>query len=300
MSAQTTVLVVDDLPDNIHLVSDILKRDYRVLATTNGQQAIDILAEQDVDVILLDVMMPGMNGFEVCQSIKQDQRLANIPVVFLTALEDQDDIRKGLELGAYYYLTKPVKPSHLQAVVAAAIESFSSIKSLHKESKNLQSCITLLQQAQFDFRTLKEARNLGTFVAKAFPEPEKSVLGLTELLVNAVEHGNLGITYQDKSELTEQGLWEQEVERRLQLDEYRHRKASLTIEQDEQGIRALISDQGAGFDWQPYLNIDLTRIFDTHGRGIAMAKGLSFDLVEFLGNGSQVQVTVFKKPVQQS
>lgn len=296
MTEQTTVLVVDDLPDNIHVVSDILKQDYRVLATTDGQQAIALLAGQDVDVILLDIMMPGISGFEVCQNIKQDQRLANIPVVFLTALEDEDDVRKGLELGAYYYLTKPVKPTHLKAVVAAAIESYSSVKSLQKESKNLQNCITLLQQAQFDFRTLKEARNLGTFVAKAFPEPEKSVLGLTELLVNAVEHGNLGITYHDKSELTEQGQWEQEVERRLQLDEYRNKKASLKIEQNEQGIRALISDQGLGFDWQPYLDIDLSRIFDTHGRGIAMARGLSFDQVEFLGNGNQVQVTVFKKP----
>ena len=63
-------------------------------------------------------------------------------------------------------------------------------------------------------------------------------------------------------------------------------------------MRALISDQGDGFDWQPYLDIDLSRIFDTHGRGIAMARGLSFDQVEFLGKGNQVRVTVLKKPVQ--
>ena len=298
MTDKTTVLVVDDLPDNIHLVSDILADKYRVLATTGGPEALRILAEQQVDVILLDIMMPGMNGFEVCQRIKQDQQLANIPVVFLTALEDEEDVSKGLELGAYYYLTKPVKPSHLLAVVAAAIDSFSAIKSLQKESKNLQKCMNLLHQARFDFRTLKEARNLGTFVAKVFPEPEKSVLGLTELLVNAVEHGNLGISYQDKTELNEKGEWEQEVWRRLELAEYRDKRASLTLEQDQHEVRALISDQGDGFDWQPYLDIDLSRIFDTHGRGIAMARGLSFDQVEFLGKGNQVRVTVLKKPVQ--
>jgi len=112
-------------------------------------------------------------------------------------------------------------------------------------------------------------------------------------MINAVEHGNLGITYEEKSHLTGQGTWEQQVEHRLAQSEYMDKIAVVQLQRDEQETRVTITDQGAGFDWQNYLEMDPARAFDTHGRGIAMANALSFDHLEYQGRGNRVLVSVF-------
>jgi two-component system cell cycle response regulator len=105
----TTVLVVDDLDTNIKLLeAKLLREYYLVLIASSGQEAIDILANHDVDVILLDGMMPGMDGFETCRKIKANPATTHIPVVMVTALSDIEDRVKGLEAGADEFLTKPV------------------------------------------------------------------------------------------------------------------------------------------------------------------------------------------------
>ncbi len=295
MNAKPKILVVDDMPENIDLAAGLLKERYEVLAAINGKAALRILSRESIDMVLLDIMMPELDGFEVCRRIKDDPKTARVPVVFQTALDSRDDILKGLELGAYYYLTKPLDPAQLLAVTAAAIDSYATFKALHREGEQLLESLALLEQGSFRFKTLREARNLAVLVAKAFPDPEKTVLGLTELMINAVEHGNLEISYQDKSRLNELGNWEAEVTRRLQLDEYAGRSAELRMERGDREINVLIRDQGTGFDWRNYLEIDPERAFDTHGRGIAMAKALSFDKLEYRGQGNEVLVTVYKE-----
>jgi len=294
MSTKPKVLVVDDMPENIDLVAGLLKDRYEVLAAINGKAALRIMDREAIDLILLDIMMPDLDGFEICRRIKDDPKTSRIPVIFQTALDSRDDVLKGLELGAYYYLTKPLDPAQLLAVTAAAIDSYATYKALHREGERLLESLALLDQGRFHFRTLQEARNLAVLVAKAFPDPEKTVLGLTELMINAVEHGNLGISYQEKSQLNEQGNWELEVERRLAMDQYAERSACLELQRNASRISVMIRDQGSGFDWRNYLEIDPNRAFDTHGRGIAMAKALSFDSLEYRGQGNEVRVTVFK------
>lgn len=103
-----TVLVVDDEPINVKLVERALKDGYETIAAADGHQAVAILKEREVDLILLDVMMPGLGGFDVLKIVKADPRLADIPVVFLTAMDPQQGERQGLDLGAIDYLSKPV------------------------------------------------------------------------------------------------------------------------------------------------------------------------------------------------
>jgi hypothetical protein len=118
------------------------------------------------------------------------------------------------------------------------------------------------------------------------------VLGLTELMVNAVEHGNLGITYREKSALNEKGNWRDEVDRRLALPENADRFATICMRRAADGISFTILDRGDGFDWQSYLEMCPERAFDSHGRGIAMSRMLSFTSVEYSGNGNTVCATV--------
>jgi putative two-component system response regulator len=111
---QPVVLVVDDAPVNIHLLSATLKGSYRVKAATSGQKALQI-AQRDPppDIILLDVMMPEMDGYEVCKRLKQDSKTCAIPVIFLSGHIDDSERQKGLKLGAVDYLSKPADPQDL-------------------------------------------------------------------------------------------------------------------------------------------------------------------------------------------
>jgi CheY-like chemotaxis protein len=110
-----TILVVDDTPDNITLVSNLLKKDYRVRVAINGEKALKIaFSETPPDLILLDVMMPIMNGYEVCQQLRNSPLTVHIPIIFLTAKSEVEDERKGLSLGASDYITKPISPPILE------------------------------------------------------------------------------------------------------------------------------------------------------------------------------------------
>ena len=103
----------------------------------------------------------------------------------------------------------------------------------------------------------------------------------------------VGITYQEKTELNEKGEWHNEVVRRLELPEYKNKEATLNFSHTEGQFTFTITDQGSGFEPENYLEMDPARAYDSHGRGIYMARLMSFDNIEFLKNGSQVVATVF-------
>jgi len=109
MVKRPRVLIVDDEPINLRVISVSLSEEYDVLTALNGHEAISMLKQQEIDLILLDVMMPDISGFDVCRIIKADSRYTDIPVVFLTAMDTPQGERQGLDLGAIDYLSKPVE-----------------------------------------------------------------------------------------------------------------------------------------------------------------------------------------------
>jgi putative two-component system response regulator len=122
---RATILIVDDTPDNIALMSGLLKDAYRVKAATNGPRAIAIAQSQPhPELILLDIMMPGMDGYEVCRQLKADPATSGIPIIFLTAKSTPEDEQRGLSLGAVDYITKPISP----AIVLARINTQLALK----------------------------------------------------------------------------------------------------------------------------------------------------------------------------
>ncbi|WP_426077142.1 response regulator [Janthinobacterium sp. PSPC3-1] len=109
LNSKPTILVVDDTPDNIDLLRAVLEDDYRTKIAVNGERALKIAAGGDQpDLILLDIMMPGMSGYDVCRALKADPATANIPVIFVTAMSEVADEQLGLALGAVDYITKPI------------------------------------------------------------------------------------------------------------------------------------------------------------------------------------------------
>lgn len=138
-AAMPTVLVVDDTPDNLSLMSGLLRDRYRVKVANSGERALKIVqAAPPPDLVLLDIMMPGMDGYEVCRRLKQDAATRDIPVIFLTALTGTEDERKGLELGAVDYVTKPISPPILLARVKNHLALKASADFLRDKAQYLE------------------------------------------------------------------------------------------------------------------------------------------------------------------
>src|SRR6476469_2965273 len=130
---QATILVVDDTPTNISILTEILRGDYRVLAAINGEQALKIAhAYPPPDLILLDVMMPGMSGHEVCQRLKAESRTRKIPVIFVTAMNQVEDEAMGFAMGAVDYSTKPVSPPIVKARVRTHLALYDQNRELER------------------------------------------------------------------------------------------------------------------------------------------------------------------------
>ena len=106
-----TILIVDDEPTNLSILSTLLRPDYQVRAANSGESALRVAAsEPRPDLLLLDVMMPGMDGYTVLGRLRENPATADIPVIFLTALADDSDEERGLQLGAVDFISKPIKP----------------------------------------------------------------------------------------------------------------------------------------------------------------------------------------------
>lgn len=169
-----TILIVDDIPKNIELAANILQaNNYNITFATNGEIALQKVKNIRFDLILLDVMMPGMDGFEVCKRLKSDPATSDIPVIFLTAKSDTENIIHGFELGAVDYVTKPFNAEVLLARVRAHIalqqkfearvqlerELASQIQPLDQESREkLESQLTALKKELEEISLFHELR----------------------------------------------------------------------------------------------------------------------------------------------
>jgi CheY-like chemotaxis protein len=233
--------------------------------------------------------MPRLAGIDLLRWLKTQPELRDIPVIIETGLSHPDQIREGIEAGAFYYLSKPFDRNLLSSVVSTALVDFHEHRSLMKRLRESENPFRGLLEGTFRFKSLDEGEHLSVWIANCCPDPEK-VAGINELFANAVEHGNLGITYEEKTTFVDAGTWLQEVQRRLTLPENAEKYVVVTIRHVPDALIVEIEDQGNGFDFGKYLHFDESRVFDNHGRGIAIAR-VSLGL-EYLKGGKLVRVTV--------
>jgi CheY-like chemotaxis protein len=293
--SEASVLVVDDSRLDRSLIEAYLSNAPYVLDfAEDGVEAMARLEREPLqyDVVLLDRTMPRMDGLSVLVSIKQNPRLRMLPVIMQTALASPKDVMEGIRAGAYYYLTKPYDSETLLAMIETATRDFAEYKDLQQKVRTGMECLTLMQSATLLIRTVEQARATASVFVNACPDPERVVIGLTELLVNAVEHGTLGISYEDKTALNASGEWEAEVQRRLALPENAEKRVELVVERAGGELRFTIRDSGPGFDWERYLEVQPQRAFDNHGRGIAIARAMCFDHLAYRGCGNEVVASV--------
>lgn len=152
------VLIVDDQQVNIKILADVLKDDYTLSFATNGEEALKLInAEQQTDMILLDVVMPDMDGFSFCEVLKSNVRTSNIPIIFVTSMSEEVNEEQGFKLGAVDYITKPINPAIVRARVSIHLQ-------LQKHREFLEK---LLERRTEDLMgAQKEARALFDWIQK--------------------------------------------------------------------------------------------------------------------------------------
>ncbi len=291
----STLLLVDDASFDLKILQKFLTNEpYTLELAHSGTEAwLKLQSNPDkYHAVLLDQIMPDITGIEVLQRMKEHHVLKYIPVIFQTASTSKDDILSGLEAGAHYYLTKPFLLKELIIVVRAAITEYLQIINLNLRLRKETASLKLLDYGEFTLKTLQEADALASLLANATPHPENVVLGLSELLINAVEHGNLGIGYDEKSILWNNGTWANEIERRLCLPENIDKIVRVKFTKNLAVIKIKITDEGKGFNWNKFMGFDPARAYDTHGRGIATANKLSFNEVRYYDTGNIVEAII--------
>lgn len=274
MDTQSHILIIDESDQNNHIIDFMEGQDYQLNVANNSTEAWALLTSKPdkYDVVLLDQDFSDVDGVHLIKRIKAHGEL-DCTVVLLT------DATENLDIGAQYYVAKPAEPETLLPIVAAAIRHQISYK---RRAKN-KIALSLLKQAEFRYKTIHQAHALASYLSDICAKPQKVITGLTELMINAVEHGNLAITYNEKSALTKQGELSKEIQRRLELPEYKDRYVVVSFQLSDAMIEITIEDQGNGFDWEKYMEFDTDRLLDPHGRGIAIANKLSFSEIEYVG-----------------
>ena len=291
------LLLVDDEPFNLELMSELLEdAGYETVQAMNGEDAWQILLNEgeQFSTILLDKMMPGISGLELLKRIKGNEQLAFLPVIMQTAVGAAASVQESLSGGAFYYLTKPFSRDMLLAVVGAATEHWNRHQYFAKLANQQLDALRHLDHASFSFRSPQEARSITSLLASTAKQPEKIATGLFELIINAIEHGNLALDYQEKTLLQREERWEETLLQRQQDPVLGQRKVQVTMQREaNSNLRFTIQDEGDGFDWRHFMQDNPEHLISSHGRGILIARKLSFDELHYHGNGNTAVAVVY-------
>lgn len=217
--------------------------------------------------------------------LKEDPWFSDIPVLVLLPAYDDALMCACLRAGAFQCLVEPISDELCQAAVAAASASRLAAQQLSFDPQHLD-------KVALWFQTPTEAESAARFLAAFCPQPARQALGISELLLNAVEHGNLGIGGETKARLLTSGTFQEEVALRLRDPERASRRARVTLRRFADHIEICCQDEGNGFDWRRLANHQCDDGAAPRGRGIALSRKLAFDSLQYFGNGNRVAARV--------
>lgn len=189
MSHREKILIVDDQPENIDIMVEALQSTYDLMAATNGEAALErARGESPPDLVLLDVMMPGMDGYEVCRRLKEGRTTRDIPIIFVTALNDADKEAKGFDLGAVDYITKPISPPVVMARVRAHLQLIHARRVLMRQNDVLEQRVKerTAEVVRAQVERLEGLNNFANAMAHQIRNPVMALGGMSGLLLKKV------------------------------------------------------------------------------------------------------------------
>ncbi|RED50783.1 response regulator [Aestuariispira insulae] len=308
------------------LAEELVDSGFEVIMAENGQQALELAKQNSPDLILSDFSMPVMDGAELVKALQQEgSGLSTVPVIMLTAMSDKRTELTLRSAGAINFLKKPCDFKILIAAINSQLGLHKNIQKHFRDRVNeffvLQSennadvdkdefltdlagrhqrflklaslprkLTPFLEEAHFRFQSPKEASSVAVFLSHGFEDPETAGIGLVELFYNAIEHGNLGIDFGLKTKLLADGIWHQEIERRLHSSPFNQRWVTVDYRKKDGQALVVISDEGEGFDWKPFLEGGIQQSEERHGRGIAIAVNMAFKELSYNEIGNSVTI----------
>ncbi len=298
-----TLLLIDETLLNLEIIEGIFEGQYNLPTAQTGEDAWALLEAYPelFDTVLLDRTLPDISGNEVLRRMKAHKMLKHIPVVFQATNASVEEINEGFDLGTVFYITKPYDAEKLLSISRIAINNYEMQKHMQEKMQKTIEILASFSRVKegsliFEYQTLEQAGNLSMLLANACPDPERIIVGLLELNYNAVEHGIAQVGYEQKTILNIQNKWEEEVNRRLNLPQNKDKTATIRFEcvksEGQAEIHFIITDPGDGFDHKKYQSIDESRLFDNHGRGIAISAISTFDELIYNEKGNQVTAIV--------
>lgn len=299
---QPFVVCVDDEETNLEILELHLgKAGFDCKTIAYSEIGLEFIKNNynKIDVVILDIMMPGLDGISILKQLKSDPKTTKIPVIMQTAMTGEQKTVEGIEGGAYYYITKPYSHSVLTSIVKSALKEKRETDNLKSEVVSLYNVVDNINSCSFEIKTFEEARKLANYLSRFSADPNKYIVGLTALIVNAIEHGNLELGFEAKQKLLIENKYDEEIEKRMKNPNYSKKKVNIELRRKHQEdiYHVIIKDEGKGFNWRDYIDFDPTRMADPNGRGIAMANIMSPGAVEYLGNGN---IVIYNMPVKGS
>ena len=311
MEREKTILVVDDVLENIEIVEELLADEFRIVSARSGSSALDLVHAHPPDLILLDIVMPGMDGYEVCSRLKGNPDTEDIPVIFLTGRSDAESVVKGLQLGAVDYVTKPFDGSIMQARVRNVVEatryqnrfdrllrktSFDSHQGelLLAAAKTATSIQPRIRQSRIEIPSrLAYVKRLVDYLSGCYYplykskrlNPFKLNVCVIEALNNAILHGNLAIPSRLKN-----SSWKRFadlVRKRETLPDYAERSATLCYQIGSRQLKISVEDKGAGFDPAALPDLGNPDALHVGGRGLLLIRAF-MDRVYWNATGNKI------------
>jgi Histidine kinase-like ATPase domain len=252
---------------------------------------------KEVAVTVLD--LNNLNGDYLNQflSLFEETPLKNSELLLISDTSQNDYLLPKLLDKSSHQVFQITESQKIVDAIKQSKAKFKSRAYLTNEMKNLDNCLKMLNQASFKLKSLKEAKELSVLLGSMCPQNTEATIGLLELMINSIEHGNLEISYDKKGQLLKDGVWHTEVLRRLVQEKYSHKFITVDYTKTSERVTFLITDEGEGFNFEYFLtaaDCGETEKPSTkfHGRGIALTKQLCFDELTYLGRGNQVRVSV--------
>jgi DNA-binding response OmpR family regulator/anti-sigma regulatory factor (Ser/Thr protein kinase) len=315
---QKSILIVDDIPENIDILVAVLSDDYKTYAATNGKLALDLVGKNKPDLILLDIMMPQMSGFEVCEKLKADPETQHIPIIFITAKTAAEDVIKGLKMGAADYITKPFNPyelleriknvgalhdhnSELDAFLREKDNELDTVKTQLQTLENVFGIQPYIQNLDFTLPSnIKYVQPMLDFLNRCYTEfctlnelDHMSLnIALNEAILNSLIHGNFQISSQIKQE--DWSKFDELVQLRGKDPNFNQKQIKLSYRATEDFLEFSIEDEGKGFDVSKLNEFNETDMLLESGRGILLIRSF-MDEVHWNEKGNRI--TMIKKAV---
>lgn len=265
-------LITDNIPD---VSIEISKSDNAINKLIN--------APTEFDLIIITLNIDKKVKLNLIKQILSDNTLKFLNIIVEIPELNVQERTDYIASGARYCFTLKDKEFTLSVIKKALLDS--------QKLKNILQEIALaknMEKATFKIKTLEEAHALADFLSQVCENQKYALMGITELLINAIEHGNLSMSYEEKTKASVSKNWLELIAEKQTLPENINKYVTVEYIKNNKNkeITIKITDEGQGFDWRKFQNLDNKRKLDTHGRGIFLAKNLAFTSLEYIGKGN--------------